>query len=196
VVIGVFISLSAGVLLVRRPHVRVPISVASCVITVLSWIALLAFGGDHPNKPLVIVLVLVMSVGGPVSSIGFLLARDYNRPANAGTATGVTNVAGFVATISCAAVIGGVLDIAGNTGPGAFRVAFLAALAIPALGTFRMVVWWRRSRADVLKRAEAGQSVPVLVVRRPWDVRLASPEVDPEAAPVDSGATKLADLAQ
>ncbi len=196
VLVGIVVSLSAGVALVRRPHLRVPISVASCVVTVLTWIGLLTFGGDHPNKALVIVLVAVMAVGGPVSSIGFLLARDYNRPANGGTATGVTNVAGFVATISCAGVIGGVLSIAGNTGPGAFRLAFLAALAIPAFGTFRMVVWWRRSRADVLKRAEAGQSVPVLVVRRPWDARLASSEVGPEAAPADSGSIDLADLAQ
>ncbi len=98
---------------------------------------LLAIGGDHPNKVLVTVLVALMAVGPPVSAISFMLARDYNRPEIGGTATGVVNGAGFIAAITCAAAIGGVLEIAGS-GPGAFRFALGAAIAIQAFGTVRI----------------------------------------------------------
>jgi hypothetical protein len=171
VLVGAAVSLIIGTVLVRRPSLRVPIAVANALATLSAWIPLLVAGGDHPNPALVVVLVAVMSLGGPVSLIAFLLARAYNGTATAGTATGVINGAGFVSTIVCSGVIGAVLEIVGNSGPGAFRVAYLAALAVPALGLSRMLIWWHRLRADILTRSEAGEPVPLPVVRRPWDAR-------------------------
>jgi hypothetical protein len=110
-----------------------------------------------------------MAIGPPISSIAFLLARDYNRPASGGTATGVVNGAGFIATILCAGAIGGVLELMGSSA-GAFRVAFGAAIAIQAFGTFRIAVWWRRVRGGLLVQTERGLPVPVVVVRHPWDL--------------------------
>ena len=118
VVVSVVVSFSVGALTARRPILRVPIAFGSCVATVIGWALLLALGGDHPDKVGVTVLVAVMAVGPPVSAIAFMLARDYNRPAIGGTATGAVNCAGFIATIVCAAVIGAVLEIAGSTGSG------------------------------------------------------------------------------
>jgi len=169
VVVAVVISFSVGALTSTRPILRVPIAFGSCVATVLGWVLLLALGGDHPDKLVVTVLVAVMAVGPPVSAIAFMLARDYNPPAVGGTATGAVNCAGFIATIACAAVIGVVLEIAGNTGPGAFRLALAAAIAIQASGTFRVAVWWRRVRAEVLQRQADGLTVPIRLVPRRWD---------------------------
>ena len=51
---------------------------------------------ERALTPLLISLVFITGVGGPVSAIGFSVARDYNGPAIVGTATGVVNVGGFV----------------------------------------------------------------------------------------------------
>jgi len=169
VLVAIVVSLGMGAVVAARPILRVPIAFGACVLTVGAWVPLLLAGGDHPSKALVTVLVALMAIGPPVSSIAFLLARDYNRPASGGTATGVVNGAGFIATILCAGAIGGVLELMGS-GAGAFRVAFGAAIAIQAFGTFRIAVWWRRVRGGLLIQAERGQSVPVLVVRHPWDL--------------------------
>jgi MFS family permease len=173
VVVAVVVSFGVGTLTARRPIVRVPIAFGSCAVTVIGWALLLALGGDHPDKVGVALLVAVLAVGPPVSAIAFMLARDYNPPAIGGTATGAVNCAGFLATIACAAVIGGVLEIAGSTGPGAFRLAMAAAIAIQAFGTFRVAVWWRRVRADVLQQQADGRTVPIRLVSRRWDRPLA-----------------------
>jgi MFS family permease len=169
VVVSVVVSFSMSALTAARPILRVPIAFISCVVTVVGWAILLGAGGDHPNKVLVTALVAVMAVGPPVSAIAFMLARDYNRPAIGGTATGAVNCAGFIATIVCAAAIGGALEIAGDTGPGAFRVALGSAVAIQAFGTFRMAIWWHRVRVEVLRRQADGHPVPVRLVAHPWD---------------------------
>jgi MFS family permease len=158
VLVAIVVSLSLGVIVAARPILRVG-----------AWVPLLAAGGDHPNKTLVTVLVALMAIGPPISSVAFLLARDYNRATSGGTATGVVNGAGFIATIVCAGAIGGVLEVVGSTA-GGFRVAFAAAIAIQAFGTFRIAVWWRRVRAGLLVRTERGLPVPVPVVRHPWDL--------------------------
>jgi hypothetical protein len=172
VIVSVVIGFSVGAVTSARPILRVPIAVASCVATIVGWVLLLAIGGDHPDKVLVTVLVAVMAVGPPVSAVSFMLARDYNRPEIGGTATGVVNGAGFIAAITCAAAIGGVLEIAGS-GPGAFRLALAAAIAIQAFGTVRLLVWWRRVRADVLQRQVDGQSVPIALIAHRWDTATA-----------------------
>jgi MFS family permease len=169
VVVAIVVSLSMGVVVAARPILRVPIAFGACILTIAGWVPLLAAGGDHPNRTLVTGLVALMAVGPPISSVAFLLARDYNRSASGGTATGVVNGAGFIATILCAGAIGGVLELMGSTASG-FRVAFGAAIAIQAFGTFRIAVWWRRVRAGLLVQTEKGLPVPVLVVRHPWDL--------------------------
>ena len=117
-----------------------------------------------------------LSLGGPASMIGFALARDYNPLQRVGTATGVVNVGGFVATTITALSIGVLLQLTG----GQFRIALLSVVVILALGTFRMLVWWRRARAALFAAQARGEAVPVQVRRRAWDV--AEPSRIPVAA--------------
>ena len=56
-----------------------------------------------------------MAAGGPASTIGFSLARDYNGRTVVGTATGVVNVGGFSAAILASLLVGGILDLAGRS---------------------------------------------------------------------------------
>jgi len=106
-----------------------------------------------------------LSLGGPASMIGFALARDYNPISRVGTATGVVNVGGFVATTIAALAIGVLLQWTG----GNFRVSLLAIVAVLAFGTFRMLVWWRRTRAHLFAAEARGEELPVRITRRRWD---------------------------
>jgi predicted MFS family arabinose efflux permease len=167
---GMAASLSIGSVTAVRPAWRVPLALVVCVATTSGWGAMLALGGDHPAAPAVVLLVLVMSTGGPASSIGFALARDYNRSAIVGTATGVVNVGGFVATILGTAVMGLVLELIGTGSPGDYRLALASVLVIQLFGTVQVVGCWRRLRAEVLDRQVDGLPVPVPAYRHSWDL--------------------------
>ena len=104
--------------------------------------------------------------------VGFALARDYNDARIAGTATGVVNVGGFVATVIVALGVGRVLDLAG-AGPEAFRPAMLSLVVVQAVGVVQVLRWWRRTRAYLLVRMANGDTVPVPVVRRFLDYPIA-----------------------
>jgi MFS family permease len=174
VLVAIAASLMVGSLTAARPAWRVPVGLAICGGTVLGWSALLLLGGDHPAKALVVLLVAATASGGPASSIGFALARDYNRSAVVGTATGLVNVGGFIATIIGTAAVGLILELLGSDGPAAFRLAFAAAIAIQLYGTMQIVRCWRRLRADVLGRQDDGIAVPVPVHRHAWDLAVRS----------------------
>jgi MFS family permease len=158
-----------GWLIGTRPIVRVPIAIGVCVVTIAGWLGVVAGFGAAPPRWYVVLLFVVMALGGPASMAAFALARDYNHSRILGTASGVVNVGGFVATVVIALGIGWVLDLLGGTTAGHFRWAVLVALAVQAFGTVRMTVWLLRLRAHVLNRQAQGESVPVPVLRRRFD---------------------------
>lgn len=68
---------------------------------VVAWTAVLVLPGRAPLW-LLVVLVVVISVGGPASMIGLDFARTFNPGATLGTAKGIVNMAGFFAALwSC-----------------------------------------------------------------------------------------------
>lgn len=159
-----------GFMIGRYPAVRVPFAIAVYSVTVASWIVLLAGYDDRPPHALVIAAVTLASVGGPASSIGFALARDYNSAGAVGTASGVVNVGGFTAAIAATLIVGWALSLAGNSGPDAFRAGFAIAIAVQAVGTFQTTRWWLQVRAQQLRAQSRGETVPVPVTRRPFDL--------------------------
>jgi predicted MFS family arabinose efflux permease len=166
IVIGPLIGYLTG----RYRATRVPVAIAASLATVLGWYLVLAlFDGPVPRW-LLVLLVLVTAAGIPISSIGFALARDYNGPAIVGTASGVVNVAGFVAAILCCLAVGWSLQIAGAADRDSYRVAFAAAVTVQAVGLLQMVRWWLRARHAVLRAAAQGRPGPVRIVRHRWDL--------------------------
>ncbi|MEO6885584.1 MAG: MFS transporter [Jatrophihabitantaceae bacterium] len=159
-----------GWLIGHRPGTRVPLALGICVVTIVGWTVAVTVWGDHPPRPYVLVLFVVMALGGPTSMAAFAIARDYNHARTLGTASGVVNVGGFLATVVIALGFGWVLDALGGTTPHTLRWAVLVAIAVQVIGTLRMIVWLRRVRAFALDRQLAGVSVPVAVVRRRWDI--------------------------
>ncbi|EHR50379.1 sugar phosphate permease [Saccharomonospora marina XMU15] len=150
----------------RRPEARMPLVVSYLAATAATWAVVLSWPGQVPVAVLVTAFA-VLSLGGPISTIGFALARDYNPLPRVGTATGVVNVGGFVATTVVALLIGVLLQLSG----GDFRVALLSVVGVLVFGSWRMAVWWLRARAEVFAAVERGESVPVRLRRHSWDRR-------------------------
>jgi MFS family permease len=117
------------------------------------------------------VVAALMAAGGPASTIGFSLARDYNAGTAVGTATGVVNVGGFSAVILASLLVGGILDLAGRSDVPAYRMAFGCAVAVQLLGTVMAVRWWLRVRGLLLGAQSRGEPVPVRVVEHHFDRR-------------------------
>jgi sugar phosphate permease len=169
VVAAAIASPALGWLIGNRPITRVPVAIGICVVTLAGWAVVVTAFGSAPPRWYVIALFVVMALGGPASMAAFALARDYNHNRILGTASGVVNVGGFVATVISALGIGWALDAMGGTNAAHFRWAVLVALGVQAFGTLRMAVWLLRLRAHVLDRQERGEDVPVPVLRRRWD---------------------------
>jgi len=168
VLLSAIVSPLFGALIAKRPATRVPVAVAQCGITIAGWTLLIAAFGDQPPAAFAIPLFVFTTLGGPASMAAFALARDYNRASSLGTASGVVNVGGFLATVVISVGIGAVLDALGGTDAHTLRLAMLVAVAVQLYGTVRMVVWYRRVRASVRRQQESGDAVPVPVLRQFW----------------------------
>jgi MFS family permease len=162
-----------GALTSHRRGLRMPLVMSYLAITALTWVLLLAVPGRQPFAVLLLAFV-VFAVGGPMSAIGFALARDYNPMHRVGTATGVVNVGGFLATTIAALGVGVLVGAMGTLSAAtAYRIGLLAVVAVFAVGSWRVVVWWRRARAHVHAAQGRGEEVPVRVRLRRWDVAVA-----------------------
>jgi len=136
--------------------------------TVGAWTLVLLWPGRAPLWALVL-LVLALSLGGPGSMIAFDFARTFNPPARLGSATGIVNVGGFIASLLTILAIGVVLDLTGAGGGvgreasydlGAFKLAWSVQYVIWAVGLVGIV----RTRTLVRARL-ANSGVVVLPIR-------------------------------
>jgi nitrate/nitrite transporter NarK len=152
----------------RHPAMRVGLALGVCSFTVVGWLVTVFVLGDHPPQAYVVALLVVTMFGGPASLVAFAVARDYNRASIIGTASGVVNVGGFLATVVVVVAFGWTLNLLGGSTPHNLRVALLVPIAVQLFGVVRMAVWYRRVRAAVWQRQRNGQAVPVAVARRHW----------------------------
>jgi sugar phosphate permease len=159
-----------GVLVGRHPLRRSWLVLGVTAITVVTWAVVLALPWPAPAW-LLVVLVLVLALGGPGSMIGFDYARTFNPVNRIGTATGIVNVGGFVASLVTILLIGFLLDL-GTPGAGtgtyslaSFRVALSVQFLVWAIGLVGIL----RTRRLVRHRmASEGVVVPPIreAVRR------------------------------
>lgn len=115
------------------------------------WAVVLAWPGRAPLW-LLVVLVVVLALGGPGSMVGFDLARTFNPPTRLGSATGIVNVGGFVASLGTVALIGIVLDKVAPGGPStytvdSFRVAMSVQYLVWVVGLVQILRFRRKARA-------------------------------------------------
>ncbi|RKT56949.1 MFS transporter [Saccharothrix australiensis] len=171
VVVGIVAGPVSGAVMARRPEWRMPIVGCYLAAALVCWAVLLGWPGGVLPPGVLYAVFGVLAVGGPASGVAFALVRDYNPLHRVSTATGVANVGGFAAITFYALAVGVVLDLArGADAPQAYRIAFLAVVAVLVAGVWRTVVWWRRARAAVFAAERRGERVPVQLRRRRWDV--------------------------
>lgn len=140
VMAGMGIGPALGALAGRWPLRRSVIVLTIVLSSAAAWTLVLAWPGHVPIGVLVL-LVLVLASNGPGSIMGFDFARTENPPARLGSATGIVNVGGFVASLLLILVVGLVLDASGS-----YRVAMCAQYVFWAVGLAMVLLTRRRVR--------------------------------------------------
>jgi MFS family permease len=105
--------------------------------TVALWTAVLLWPGRAPFA-LLAALVVVLGSNGPGSMIGIDFARTHNPSTRLGSASGIVNMGGFLASLVVIAGIGGVLSALG-VGPSSasltdYKAAFCVQYPLWAVG--------------------------------------------------------------
>ena len=162
VLTGIVVGPPIGMLTQRHPLRRSWMVIGLIITCIVVWTAVLAWPGRAPLW-LLVALIVALAMNGPGSMIGFDFARTFNPPNRLGTATGIVNVGGFVASLVTIYLVGVVLDL--RTGGattytlGDFRVAMSVQYLIWAVGLAGIVI----SRRKVRRRMAAqGIVVPKL----------------------------------
>ncbi len=130
VVVGMGVGPLLGRLCGRWPLRRSVLVLSILGLTAATWTVVLLWPGRAPLW-LLVVLVVVLGTNGPGSMIGFDFARTWNPAERQGSASGVVNVGGFVASLLTILAIGAVLDALTPGGSTAYDLdAFRAAFAV------------------------------------------------------------------
>ncbi|MCU1594281.1 MAG: major facilitator superfamily 1 [Frankiales bacterium] len=163
VVVGIGVAPVLGHLVGRWPLRRSIPTLTIVASTAAAWTLVLAWPGRAP-LPVLVLLVVVLATNGPGSMVGFDYARTENPPGRIGSATGIVNVGGFVASLLTIAAIGLVLSALSTT-PSLddFRVAMSVQYAFWAVGVVMLI----RTRRQVrLERNLVLDAFPAAVRRR------------------------------
>ncbi|MGW0465049.1 MFS transporter [Streptomyces sp. NPDC003027] len=138
------VGLVYGQIIARHHAARAPLALGTIAVTAALWGTTLAFPGDRAPMWLLITLCAVLGACGPASMIGFDFARPANPPERQGTASGIVNMGGFVASMTTLLAVGVLLDATG----GNYRIAFSSVFVLEALGFVQIL----RLKARTAKR--------------------------------------------
>ncbi|MBV8945879.1 MAG: MFS transporter [Solirubrobacterales bacterium] len=172
VLVSMVIGPVLGHLAARWPYRRSIPVLTILSATVIAWTAVLAWPGRAPLW-LLVLLVVVLASNGPGSLMAFDYARTENEAERIGSATGIVNVGGFVASLLTIALIGTVLSLSSGGGPGSytlsdFKLAFCVQYAFWAIGVTGLLLSRRRLRAVRGVRLDPFPSAVVRAWRRRW----------------------------
>ena len=175
VLVGMAAGPLIGVLVQRHPMRRSWLVLGVIGANAAAWALVLGWPG-HAPMPVLVVLVVALGLGGPGSMIGFDYARTFNPPSRLGTATGVVNVGGFVASLLSIELIGLILDArtggSADYAIGDFKAALSVQYVFMAVGVLGIL---RTRRLARQRLAEEGVVVrplrEVLAQRRGLAIR-------------------------
>ncbi len=150
VLVGMAVGPVLGALVGSWPYRRSVLVFSVVGATALVWTVVLAWPGRAP-LPLLVLLVVVLGTNGPASMIGFDFARTENPAHRMGSASGVVNVGGFVASLVTMLGVGLVLDLLtpgsrGDWSLAAFKAAFAVQYVVWAFGAWQVLRYRRRLR--------------------------------------------------
>ncbi|MFD8709186.1 nitrate/nitrite transporter [Streptomyces anulatus] len=150
------VGLVYGQIIARHHEARVPIALGTVATTALLWASAIFYPADHTPMWLLVVLCVVLGTCGPASMVGFDFARPANPPERQGTASGIVNMGGFVASMTTLFAVGVLLDATGDN----YRIAFASVFVLEALGVSQILRLRRRAALrerehHVVSRVEA-----------------------------------------
>ncbi len=125
---GVLIGIVTG----RHPHRRSWIVLGIVISNALIWTVVLALPSAAPRW-LLVVLIVVISCGGPGSMVGFDFARTFNPRSTLGTAQGAVNMGGFLASLLVMQAMGLIIGATGGYSFSSFRLAWCVQYVVWAL---------------------------------------------------------------
>lgn len=149
---GIVIGIVTG----RYPHRRSWIVLGIIASNALTWTVVLALPHRAPLW-LLVVLIVVISIGGPGSMVGFDFARTFNPSATLGTAQGMVNMGGFVASLLVMQAMGVILGAAGGYSFESFRLAWTVQYAVWVVAVTGILI--TRGKARRLMKAEQERSM-------------------------------------
>jgi MFS family permease len=151
VVAAISFGIVVGILTGRHPHRRSWLVLAIIASNVVAWTVVLALPGPAPLW-LLVALVVIISVGGPGSMVGFDFARTFNPSATLGTAQGMVNMGGFIASLLVMQAMGMIIGAAGGYSFESFRLAWTVQYGIWALAVIGILI--TRCKARRLMKLE------------------------------------------
>ncbi|MGW4688442.1 MFS transporter [Streptomyces sp. NPDC004244] len=171
-----------GQIIGRRQGARLPLALGTVGLTAALWAAVLVFPGERAPMWLLVTLCVVLGGCGPASMIGFDFARPANPPERQGTASGITNMGGFLASMTTLLAIGVLLDATG----GDYRIAFSSVFVVQLLGLARILRLRGRALARERERETARPAglPPQRPAPAPAPAAAPAPAQAPASAPV------------
>jgi MFS family permease len=163
VVSGMVAGPILGLLSARFPMRRSNLVLGVTTALGFVWALVLLWPGVPPLW-LIALLTVALGIGGPGSLIGFDFARTFNPARSLGSANGVVNVGGFMASFVMIFLIGVILDALFNAGVSsrlyemdAFRVAFAVQYLVIGVG----VVFLLRARRLTRRKLQEDEGISV-----------------------------------
>ena len=144
VVAGILIGIFTG----RHPHRRSWLVLGIIAASATIWTVVLSLNSPAPHW-LLVLLVVVISVGGPGSVVGFDFARTFNPRSNLGTAQGAVNVGGFLASLLLMQGMGMVIGAMGGYSFASFRAAWCLQYLAWGVAVIGILVTQRKARETI-----------------------------------------------
>ncbi|BBX08944.1 MFS transporter [Mycolicibacterium aichiense] len=144
IVFGVLIGIITG----RHPHRRSWIVLGIVISNALIWTVVLALPHAAPHW-LLVVLIVVISFGGPGSMVGFDFARTFNPRSTLGTAQGAVNMGGFLASLLVMQAMGVIIGAAGGYSFESFRLAWCVQYVVWAFAIAGILITRRKARRTI-----------------------------------------------
>lgn len=144
IIVGPVIGTISGSFASRRLHV----TLTAVLLQVTVWTAVIVWPGPAP-LPLLIALMIALATGNPGSMVAFDCARAHNPTHRLSTATGIVNMAGFIAALIAIYLVGLTLDLQGAR-PGqytqqALRTAMCSQYLIWTVGLVGIAITHRKA---------------------------------------------------
>jgi MFS family permease len=170
VLVGMAVGPLLGRLCGRWPLRRSVLVFSILAATASIWTVVLLWPGRSPIW-LLVLLVVVLGTNGPGSMIGFDYARTWNPAERLGSASGVVNVGGFLASLLTILAVGAVLDLltpgaSTDYSLGAFRAAFAVQYVFWAVGLAGVIRHRRELRARLARDGVVLAPLPTAVRAR------------------------------